>query len=386
MSPGSTGPASRLLGHARRHLRRQRWAGPLLAEWDRWKVLRALRRRSDVPRRVLAPPELLADLPGAVSYPSTFAAGAGLTLDAAVVRLDRLQDLDVRALGAVRARMACTFLGGRYALFEPPGARAAATGADVEMLLARLDDVCRGEPAHRPPRVTRPADRAGPVGRAVLVTTYERPAALQRSLPQIVALGAPVLVVDDGSSADAREANRAICAAAGATYLLLPENRGLPTAQNVGLSVLMADPAVRWISCFQDDVDVRPDALQRLAVVEDAETRPIITGYDADDHQPVDQVEIAGLTVKRKRSTPAMHLHAHVDYWAGVMPIPSPYVGAPKPIKGASLEDWWIVNDAPRSAERRGILVVCLPGLVRTFLWHRDDSTWDNENQPDPAL
>jgi len=33
---------------------------------------------------------------------------------------------------------------------------------------------------------------------------------------------------------------------------------------------------------------------------------PIITGYDADDHQSVDQVEIAGLTVKRKRSTPAM--------------------------------------------------------------------------------
>ena len=382
----SSGAASRLLRRAQRHLSRQRWAAPLLSEWDRWRVLRALRRRGHIGRRVLAPPELLADLPAAVSYPSTFASGAGLSVDVGVLRLDKLQDVDVRALGAVRARMACTYLGGRYALFEPPGARAALTGPDVEMLLARLDDICRGEPAHRPLPVTRAADGAGPVARAVLVTTYERPAALQRSLPQIVALGAPVLVVDDGSSADARAANRAICAAAGATYLLLPENRGLPTAQNVGLSVLMADPAVRWISYFQDDVDVRPDALERLAAVEDAEARPIITGYDADDHQPVDQVEIAGLTVKRKRSTPAMHLHAHVDYWAGVMPIPSPYVGAPKPVRGSSLEDWWIVNDAPRSAERRGILVVCVPGLVRTFLWHRDDSTWDNENRPDPEL
>ena len=382
----SSGAASRLLRRAQRHLSRQRWAAPLLSEWERWRVLRALRRRGHIGRRVLAPPELLTDLPAAVSYPSTFASGAGLSVDAGVLRLDKLQDVDVRALGAVRARMACTYLGGRHALFEPPGARAALSGPDVEILLARLDDICRGEPAHRPPHVTRAADGAGPVGRAVLVTTYERPAALQRSLPQIVALGAPVLVVDDGSSRDAREANRAICAAAGATYLLLPENRGLPTAQNVGLSVLMADPAVRWISYFQDDVDVRPDALERLAAVEDAEARPIITGYDADDHQPVDQVEIAGLTVKRKRSTPAMHLHAHVDYWAGVMPIPSPYVGAPKPVRGSSLEDWWIVNDAPRSAERRGILVVCVPGLVRTFLWHRDDSTWDNENRPDPEL
>jgi len=382
----SSGAASRLLRRAQRHLSRQRWAAPLLSEWERWRVLRALRRRGHIGRRVLAPPELLTYLPAAVSYPSTFASGAGLSVDAGVLRLDKLQDVDVRALGAVRARMACTYLGGRYALFEPPGARAALTGPDVEMLLARLDDICRGEPAHRPAHVTRAADGAGPVARAVLVTTYERPAALQRSLPQIVALGAPVLVVDDGSSRDAREANRAICAAAGATYLLLPENRGLPTAQNVGLSVLMADPAVRWISYFQDDVDVRPDALERLAAVEDAEARPIITGYDADDHQPVDQVEIAGLTVKRKRSTPAMHLHAHVDYWAGVMPIPSPYVGAPKPVRGSSLEDWWIVNDAPRSAEQRGILVVCVPGLVRTFLWHRDDSTWDNENRPDPEL
>jgi hypothetical protein len=335
---------------------------------------------------VLAPPELLTDLPGAVSYASTFAGGAAPTLDAAVLRLDKLQDLDVHTLAALRARMVCTYLRERYALFESPSRRAAVTGPDADVLHARLEAICGGEAPHRPGRVTRAGEDRGAVGRAVLVTTYERPAALQRSLPQIAALGAPVLVVDDGSSPAAREANRAICAAAGASYLLLPDNRGLPTAQNVGLSVLMADPAVRWISYFQDDVDVRPDALQRLAAVEDPEARPIITGYDADDHQAVDEVEIAGLRVKRKRSTPAMHLHAHVDYWAGVMPIPSPYVGAPKPVKGASLEDWWIVNDAPRSAEHRGLPVICVPGLVRTFLWHRDDSTWDNENRPDPEL
>ena len=68
------------------------------------------------------------------------------------------------------------------------------------------------------------------------------------------------------------------------------------------------------------------------------------------------------------------------------MPLPSPYLGAPKPGAGASMEDWWIVNQAPRSAERRGLLVVCIPGLVRTFLWHHDDSTWANPRLPDPPL
>ncbi len=276
--------------------------------------------------------------------------------------------------------MVCTHLVGRYAIFEP--GRAAARGPDVGVLLDRLHAAVGGKAAHRPLPMQRLGDPPGAVGRAILVTTYARRAALQRSLPQIVALGVPVLVVDDGSPATARDANRAICAAAGATYLPLPDNRGLPTALNVGLSVLMADPGVRWISYFQDDVDVNPDALALLAAVEDARARPLITGYDADEHPTVETVDIAGVTVKRKRSTPAMHLHAHVDYWAGVMPIPSPYTGAPKPRAGASMEDWWIVNDAPQSAEHRGLLVVCVPGLVRTFLWHRDDSTRDNQPHP----
>ena len=382
----SSGLASRLLRRARRHLQRQRWAAPILAEWDRWRLLRALQRGAGGPRRVLAPAELAADVPDAIPYLRTFDAGAALDVDAAVVRTDRLQDIDGRTLATVRARMVCTHLGGRYALFEPPGTRAVARGAAVAALLARLEAGHAREPVRRPAPARRAGDGAGPVGRAALVTTYARPAALQRSLPQIVALGVPVLVVDDGSPREAQQANRAICAGAGATYLLLPENRGLPTALNVGLGFLMADPAVRWISCFQDDVDVQPDALVRLAALEDAQARPLLTGYDADEHPPVDQIEIAGIVVKRKRSSPAVHLHAHVEYWAGVMPIPSPYVGAPKPLGGASMEDWWIVNHAPRSVEPRGLLVVCVPGLVRTFLWHRDDSTWDNENQPDPPL
>ena len=384
----SAGLAPRLGHRARRLLQRQRWAVPVLAEWDRWRLLRALQRRHAALRRVLAPAELLADVPDAIAYPRSFEAGGDLALGAAVLRTDRLQDVDLRTLAAVRAGMVCTHLGGRYALFEPAGGRPPRTGGDVDRLLERLTTLRPAEPSHHSIPARPRLDSDTPVvRRAVLVTTYARPAALQRSLPQIMALGADtVVVVDDGSPLEAREANRTICAAAGATYLALPENRGLPTALNVGLGYLLADPAVRWISTFQDDVDVHPQALARLIAVEDATIRPLLTGYDADEHPPVDQVQIAGLTVKRKRSSPAVHLHAHVDYWAGVLPIPSPYVGAPKPRRGASMEDWWIVNHAPGSAEARGILVACIPGLVRTFLWHRDDSTWDNENQPEPEL
>ncbi|TMQ16956.1 MAG: glycosyltransferase [Candidatus Rokuibacteriota bacterium] len=382
----SSGLGSRLLSRARRYLTRQRWGAPLLGEWDRWRLLRVIERRGLVGRPLLVPADVAAALPAAVAYTHTFQALETTPLDGAVLQTDALQTIGSPTLRRVRQQMACTYLGGRYALFEPHAAGRARDDDAVATLLARLDGILAGEPAHRPADFRPARGATATLRRAILVTTYARPGALQRSLPQIAALGAPVLVVDDGSPPAAAEANRAICAAAGATYLALPLNAGLPTAANVGLSLLMADPAVRWISYFQDDVDVRPDTLELLIRLEDADARPILTGHDAFEHPSVDEVEIAGIAVKRKRSSPALHLHAHAEYWAGVMPLPRPYLGAPKPGAGASMEDWWIVNQAPRSAERRGLLVVCIPGLVRTFLWHHDDSTWANPRLPDPPL
>jgi hypothetical protein len=379
-----SGVASRLGQRGLRYLRRQRWTAPLLAEWDRWRLLRTLRRRGLRGQRLLIPSDLAADVGTPVPYPHTFATGADLALDGAVVQVDALQLIALGALRTVRQRMTCTYLGGRYALFERAGVPV--EGAAVLNLLARVDDVLTGQPAHRPAQYRPPGDDPARLRRAILVTTYRRPAALERSLPQIAALGPPVLVVDDGSPAEIAAANRTICGAAGATYLALPRNYGLPVATNVGLSVLMAEPTVRWISYFQDDADVRPDALEQLLRVEDAAARPILTGYDAPEHPAVDEVEIGGLVVKRKRSSRALHLHAHVEYWAGVMPIPSTYLGTPKPAAGGSLEDWWILNHAPRSAEQRGLFLICVPGLVRTFLWRREDSTWDNANPADPPL
>lgn len=214
----------------------------------------------------------------------------------------------------------------------------------------------------------------------IIVTTHNRPHALARSLPAIAGLGAKVLVVDDGSDAEACIRNRAIAADCGIPILTLHENRGLCCALNIGLTYWLDDPAIDWISSFNDDVDVHPDLLVRMERVQDAVARPICTGYDAAEHAVVRRSSVCGEQVLFKVSTPGVHLHAHRDYWRGVMPIPTPYLGAPKRDKGlpgqGSDEDWWVTCWAPGSAMKRGLYVTCVTGMVNVFLRSREDSTW----------
>jgi hypothetical protein len=92
---------------------------------------------------------------------------------------------------------------------------------------------------------------------------------------------------------------------------------------------------------------------------------------------------VNGVDVLYKRSLAGIHLHAHRDYWRSVLPIPSPYLGAPKadaprPGQGAD-EDWWITAWAPESVAKRGRFVTVVPGLVRTFNTLEHGSTWGNE-------
>ena len=226
---------------------------------------------------------------------------------------------------------------------------------------------------------------------AILVTHYNRPDALARSLPQIVALGAPVLVVDDGSTGINYFRARTI-AANDAEFLPLPRNRGLAAALNIGLSYLLADPQIEWVSYLQDDVDVNPDLLTRLAEHQHPAKAPLLTGHDAAEHPGLD-----ANGTKLKQNARATHLHAHRDYWLSVMPIPTRLLGAPCPIERMPVElqehhrmhgetrgygsmvDFWICRDAPTSIVKRGGgHVVCVPGLVRTFLWRGEDSSWGN--------
>lgn len=227
---------------------------------------------------------------------------------------------------------------------------------------------------------------------AAVITTCNRPAALARTLPQVCALGWPVLVVDDGS--DSRETAWAVepmIIAQGSRpavhFIELPTRRGLAAALTIGVTYWLADPAVEWISVFQDDVDVRPEAGTILeAFSTDPVRRPLLTGHDAAEHVEVDLCIEQGRRVKFKTNARATHLHAHRDYWMSVLPVPSRGLGAPHRIPGESRGlgsnvDWWIVRDAPQSVVATGGHILCLPGLVRTFLWRKEDSLWDNEQR-----
>jgi glycosyltransferase involved in cell wall biosynthesis len=217
---------------------------------------------------------------------------------------------------------------------------------------------------------------------AAVITTYNRPQSLARSLPQVLALGIPVVVVDDASTPENYQENQRITEQHQVSLIRIPENRGLPNAMNVGLEYWLADPEIDWISYFQDDVDIRPDTLKILEQVQDRIDRPLLAGRDALEHPTFGTAEIAGYPVLYKRSMPGQHLHAHRDYWRGVLPIPTPYLGAPKPDKGkpgqGADEDWWITCWSPQSITKRGGYVVCVPGLVRSFKTAADESTWGN--------
>lgn len=233
---------------------------------------------------------------------------------------------------------------------------------------------------------------------AAVITTYNRPECLRRSLPQLLKLGIPVLVIDDASLPAHASTNRQIASLYSVPLIAIPENRGLPNAINVGIEYWLADADVQWISYFQDDVDVRPDIFEVLGRIQHPSERPLLTGQNALEHATVEAAEIAGQQVLLKRSTPGQHLHAHRDYWRAVLPIPTPYLGAPKPDRGRPGQgddaDWWITAWSANSIVKRGGYVVCVPGLVSTFRPSETGSTWGNrsvagaalESEPEPDM
>ena len=362
---------------ALRPLRRTTIIGPLVEAAQLRQILKHI--RGDWRQvRALGPDEFAPYL-RALTPLSPFALPPrDLSFDFIIVRQDHLNGIADRVLATLDAAFACTAANPRFALFEPI-ASGARLGAGCAGVADRVRALMRDRPA-------APVPAAFPADRAIFMTTFNRPLALRRSLPAVAALGQRVLVVDDGSHGEAAAANQAICDANAATRLALPENRGLVGAMNIGLAYWFADPDIKWLSYFQDDVDVAPDVMTRLRALEDLEQRPLLTGYDADEHPAVSESTVNGLRVKWKSSSPAVHLHAHVTYWKGIWPLPSEYLGAPRRRWEASLEDYWIVNHAPNSVGKRGLMIPCLPNLVRTFLHDAADSTWGNPNQADPPL
>lgn len=226
---------------------------------------------------------------------------------------------------------------------------------------------------------------------AILVTTYNRPESLARSLHQIVSLGAPVLVVDDGTPIGAGLASmqKLVIFDCGAELLRLPSNRGLACALNIGLSYLLADKSIEWISYFQDDVDVHPKCLSELAQFQ-KHNHPIMTGHDAGEHAAHNEQVYFATPIKWKWSIRATHVHAHRDWWLSQLPFPTNELGTPKR-KGSgrgmgSNVDWYFCRDGANSCQKTKTPIICVPGLVRTFSLKAEDSCWNNAQKEEPPL
>lgn len=102
---------------------------------------------------------------------------------------------------------------------------------------------------------------------AVVVTYQPDPAATGRLLEALTPQVARVLVVDNGSAPDLLAGVRATAAALGATVEVveLGENRGIATAQNVGIARALDDGADLVLLSDQDSVPA-PDMVARLVV------------------------------------------------------------------------------------------------------------------------
>ena len=225
----------------------------------------------------------------------------------------------------------------------------------------------------------------GPI--AIVVTTYNRPSALRRTLASLARSGSPMIVVDDGSNLTSRLLNWTIARAHRATYQLCPQNLGLANAFNIGISHWLAHPDVQWISVFNDDVELAADGLNQVKAVAAQSPYPpdraIYSGFYDPDHPVRDRAVVAGKTVLLVNSCPAKHLHAHRNYWSGVLPVPTAYIGAPKKSGGVfpghgSDVDWWVASWSPHAAPKLGGQVVVIPDLVSTFALTAAQSTWEN--------
>jgi hypothetical protein len=341
------------------------------------EVLSFLRAQATDADRILAPKEFLEELPGTFGYGIGYAFPLS-HFSLVVLHKGMYHYFPLSILEELQTRCVPIFANAVFVVFAFCPRLAAVSDVHYQAFALALDDLRQRRKGER-------TEGWGTAGRicGVVVTTYNRSQALARSLPQIARLGAPVVVVDDGSLADHREQNRNTAAANGTQYLLLPQNRGLPAALNAGIAYWLADPQVEWISYFQDDVDVHPALFVHLAKVQDATAWPVLTGRFSSRHPSYGRESVNGEEILRMRGISGQHIHAHREYWRGVLPIPAPTLGAPRPGGGLAgqgpEEDFWISAWSPNSIAKRGGFVACLPGLVRAFLSSAEDSTWGRE-------
>ncbi|MFM7428047.1 MAG: glycosyltransferase [Elainella sp.] len=317
--------------------------------------------------RLLAPIDFLTRFP-VQSYPYNIAVTLPVEhFTFVALHKGMLAEVDLGFLLQVLAQLQPVLANPVFVLYADPAATSrfldlpAPDPAEVEPLEAQM------QAQMQPPTQTPTSSNSQPIQRcALVVTTHNQSAVLAQTLPALTQLGAPLLLVDNGSTASQAAANRALAEQYGAALLYLPEHLLLSAAINAGVSYWLAHPAVEWISCFQDNVRVQPDLLQQLLRIQDPEHYPLLTGYDAPEHEG-QETELGGQRVRLKLATSGVHLHAHRRYWQAVLPVPTLYDPAQlKPGQGSDA-DWWITAWSPNAVIRRGGHVVCVPQLVACF-------------------
>jgi len=206
----------------------------------------------------------------------------------------------------------------------------------------------------------------------ILITTYNRPDALIKLLHQLKNRPEEILIVNDGSDEQYRSQYEHIKKLfPHFTYIDNPKNVGLVFSMNTGFSYFLSDPDIEWIHYFQDDVLIEDDDFfEKTMLIADQKERPVVTGIYSKPHKIFLKTKYNDIEVYLLRSIPSLHFLVHRKYLSDNMPIPNPYVGAPKPDKGkpgqGADEDWWLFSWSPKSIVKRDKYIVAIPDLCKT--------------------
>lgn len=217
----------------------------------------------------------------------------------------------------------------------------------------------------------------------ILITTYDRPALLRRSLESLFECTQgefQVLVSDDGSPGEETAQVLGDSSDKIAQTLLGRTEAGLVDSFNRLFEASVALGPVEFVCYAQDDVTYTPDWLKKCVHV--LELFPgelgFVTGFDAPEHTSHGALSQNGVVVVRKLYTRATHLIARREFWESVGPVPrrnpdGSVRGRPDSGRGSNV-DWYWMKHAERSSEKQGKMVGCLRGLVE----HQGEghSTW----------
>ncbi len=208
-----------------------------------------------------------------------------------------------------------------------------------------------------------------------IVISWNRPAFLRQTLSSLFAhlpsSAASVLVVDNGSGPETLDLIQGEPRLSG--YRLLGHNRGL----NWALEAVLTDEALAaYDYLLISDADMRYQQSLRRAV-DLLETEPTIGAVSyqhSPEHPVVGAHSAVSATWLLKSSERGCALVFRTADYRCFRPLP---------VDRIKDFDWWVVRDAPKSLQRRGLPIAVLPGGAWHLGWRAGDSTWQTDQIPE---